>query len=1682
MMKIFKKTKTKRILSILGLIIACLFVFKLEILDQQTAFADTDWFRLEEGEDLSFVQYEGQLADLSAEGYDPTLTQSSDFREFVIGIVNFALGFLGLLAVIIVIYGGVLYVTAAGEEENTQKGKKAITYATIGILIIMGSFAFVNTILSAPGDGSQNTGRTTVGVTGGGFNAFGERVRAIAQDIFSGFEVLDESTLVLKGIQQDANDPSISPSDDKILQQANILSFLFNTRTRLIEIKTSVPQFSQAAAEINSILLEIDQDIAKIENNPNYRQYIGKEEDRDSEQAECVFSFGTSGCDEEGVFDGEEPLNRSQAEQRCPAPAVLRLEDDNEVWACYRGPHEVWGESWAKYSSDNSRISNLVEPIRDDYVSTLYEAFIELEEINFALRGVPALAADGSPARTAFLAFKNSSAYGFQVGQATAEDDIELISDYLNPSNTTSVQTIEEIIFPVNGGFFSEIINWDINTTASTAGPKMGAGLEAQGIYHEELTETEFVQARLTADVIEGNAPLTVLFDALATSDPAGGSLRGGNIIWDIAGSQTSEELYTNNNFEENLLIDDEFGDAVFCDFTSTFNTDSGSISNQENEDDVTKNELLGSTAQRCTFTRPGTYNVAIKVQSNEPTQYAPGVSVLTIVVRPPATEINYKVCEGSCPSSESAAGSGLRQYTISRYENNVQIINRSRIEVLTSIAEAGLTFDAGSTQAELFKWDFDGGDADDQYEEFLASNDIAQDVKFTAPGRYKVELEVVSPIGVRDRHILTVVVSGIIASIDLPLTSERFINQPLTFSGSNSRSETGGAIRSYEWSIVNRVSGQSKEYSGEVIEHTFEEPGEYDITLTVQDESNDTTTSTETISIKSQPPVAQFTYSIPNESQPGTVYLDPDTTFDPDGENENLSFQWEVDGDAVDDTDYEFIENNPRAPIIKFNEVGEYEVTLEVTDISTVGTSNEESDSITKTIVIDKVLDVAWAETQESTSILNEEGKSQVDFEIITDNGVAYEIDFGDGDVSVGETNRGGVTTIPHTYTEGGKYTVNVTVFDDEDNDTTIQRRFFIGGGENPIAKINLLVNGVLITDLTDPVEVSRRDILTLDGSSSRNTDGTGRKLVFGWNFGDTEQSASREATHSYNELSPEEPGYFTVRLQVTDQDDPTLIDTDEIRIRVVSEPPKFSSIQAIPASREAELVTPVRVNVRAFGVDDPDGTVSQYRWWYFDLDDPDEPLGMQITTSSNAQLTIGTNGQEGQEITYGFGLEITDDDGLKFSSEEIFNTPANAPSVEVTNGPNDLPTARFNVNTTSTFTGGKVVFTSASEDPDGNIVRYIWDFEGDGFFNNTPTDQATVEYIYEDRNLEGYDVRLKVIDDKGGESISSPVTVYVDALSEPPVAAFNYEIVEGSAGKRVRFTNNSSADIEAGAEIIQYTWDFDTNSSFSSADSDGDGIKSNDSDSTQVDPSRLYTEYGVYTVQLTVTDNQGNSDTVTQTINLVSPAVAPTAAFTYNANGQSISFVNNSTSSSELILSAFAWDFDIQTDSNGDGDPTNDINSTSRNPVTSYPEFGEYNVKLTVTDSNGNQDSVTNPVQVLPQGSVAGEELRAILITIPAAAADNFVYLPGRTGQIIIDFSQSEGAISQYTIDKNIYFDTDGDGNPSNDRDFRTPLPGKWTTNFDSTWGKTVIKLTVEDIYGNISTATREIKYPEE
>lgn len=82
-------------------------------------------------------------------------TSGGSLRTFALTLINFILGFLGLLAVGFLIYGGFLVLTAGGED-GLEKGKTVMKNAVIGILIIVVSFAVINTIIAGFSTGTES--------------------------------------------------------------------------------------------------------------------------------------------------------------------------------------------------------------------------------------------------------------------------------------------------------------------------------------------------------------------------------------------------------------------------------------------------------------------------------------------------------------------------------------------------------------------------------------------------------------------------------------------------------------------------------------------------------------------------------------------------------------------------------------------------------------------------------------------------------------------------------------------------------------------------------------------------------------------------------------------------------------------------------------------------------------------------------------------------------------------------------------------------------------------------------------------------------------------------------------------------------------------------------------------------------------------------------------------------------------------------------------------------------------------------------------------------------------------------------------------------------------------------------------------------------------------------------------
>jgi hypothetical protein len=91
--------------------------------------------------------------------FDPGLNQvqsglngslSNTDPRIVIGrIINLALGFLGVIAVAIVLLGGFKWMTAGGNEEKTGEAKNLLGAGVIGLVIILSAWAIANFIINS---------------------------------------------------------------------------------------------------------------------------------------------------------------------------------------------------------------------------------------------------------------------------------------------------------------------------------------------------------------------------------------------------------------------------------------------------------------------------------------------------------------------------------------------------------------------------------------------------------------------------------------------------------------------------------------------------------------------------------------------------------------------------------------------------------------------------------------------------------------------------------------------------------------------------------------------------------------------------------------------------------------------------------------------------------------------------------------------------------------------------------------------------------------------------------------------------------------------------------------------------------------------------------------------------------------------------------------------------------------------------------------------------------------------------------------------------------------------------------------------------------------------------------------------------------------------------------------------
>lgn len=242
---------------------------------------------------------------------------------------------------------------------------------------------------------------------------------------------------------------------------------------------------------------------------------------------------------------------------------------------------------------------------------------------------------------------------------------------------------------------------------------------------------------------------------------------------------------------------------------------------------------------------------------------------------------------------------------------------------------------------------------------------------------------------------------------------------------------------------------------------------------------------------------------------------------------------------------------------------------------------------------------------------------------------------------------------------------------------------------------------------------------------------------------------------------------------------------------------------------------------------------------------------------------------------------------------------------------------TADFSSNVTSGCSPLVVIFSDLST---GNPTSWNWNL-GNG--NNSNLQNPGATYVTPGT----YTVTLTV--SNGGFNDTETKTAYITVFANP-VADFSGTPNSGCLPLSVSFSDLSTP----GTGVInQWFWDF------------GDGFNS-----SQQNPTHIYTSPGNFTVSLIVTDVNGCTKSVTKT-SFINAFNGPNANFSASSTSScttpfSVNFTNSSTGSGGLT---YQWILP-------GGIPAS---SSSQSPSVTYNSAGSYNVTLIVTDGGGCKDT---------------------------------------------------------------------------------------------------------------------------
>jgi YD repeat-containing protein len=783
------------------------------------------------------------------------------------------------------------------------------------------------------------------------------------------------------------------------------------------------------------------------------------------------------------------------------------------------------------------------------------------------------------------------------------------------------------------------------------------------------------------------------------------------------------------------------------------------------------------------------------------------------------------------------------------------------------------------------------------------------------------------------------------------------------------------GAVVKYEWDLDGNGSYETD--SGETPTATASYPtaGDVQVGLRTSDDAGATATTTRTVSVFGTLPTASFT-ATPNPVTTGDqVSFDASGSSDPEGPI--AKYEWDLDGNGSYETDTGATPSASRSYAAK----GPLTVGLRVTDgdgatsATTVGLA-----------VQNRAPTASFGATPNPAQTL-----SQVSFDASSSSDpdgtvVKYEWDL-DGNGSY-ETDTGASAGATHSFPTAGEYEIGLRVTDDDGASNTTTRTL-TAQNRAPAASFTAAPN---------PVQTGTE--ASFDAGASADPDGS--IVKYEWDLDgngsyETDTGATPAAAAAYPVAAN-----LTVGLRVTDDLGATATTTRSLTVQ-----------NRAPAASFTATPNPVptgsAVSFDASASADPDGTVSKYEW---DLDG-----NGSYETDTGATATASRTYASAATPT--IRLRVTDDLGATATTTQLLTVQNRLPAVSFTATPNPVTS------------GGSVSFNgSGSSDPDGAIVKYEWDFNGDGTFETSTGATATTAKAF--ATAGSFNVGLRVTDNNGGTATS---TKALTVTNRAPTASFTATPNPVPTGTAVAFNGAASSDPDG--TIAKYEWDLDGNGSYET------------DTGTTATASKAFASAGSVTVGLRVTDNLGLTATSSKAITVQNRA--PVASFTATPNpvptGSAVSFDASTSADPDGTVSKYEWDLD--------GNGTYET-STGATPTTSktYATAATPTIRLRVTDNAGATGLASQVLTV--QNRLPTASFTATPSSVVSGSSISFNASAS---------SDPDGTISKYE------WDFDGNGT------YDASTSSSTTTRAMATAGNFSVVLRVTDNNGGTATTTRAV-----